>query len=127
MTRDDFAPRQNLILADGAPMQNGGAQTADEDVRIVDYKPERVTLSVRASTPGYVLLADSWYPGWVARVDGADAPIHRADYVFRAVQVSAGTHQIEFEYRPTSFYLGAAVSALALLVVVSILMSSRRA
>ncbi|MDE3088078.1 MAG: hypothetical protein KGJ80_01670, partial [Chloroflexota bacterium] len=37
MTKDDFQPAQALILADGAPMQNGGAQKSDEDVRIVDY------------------------------------------------------------------------------------------
>ncbi len=127
MTQDDFAPRESLILADGAAMQNGGAQLGSEDVRIVDYKPERVVLSVRASAPGYVLLADTWYPGWVARVDGAETPIRRADLIYRAVPVSAGAHQIEFEFRPTTLYVGAAVSALALLVVIGILFLSRRA
>jgi len=126
MTQDSFGPRQSLILADGAPMQAGGAQRTDEQVRIVDYKPEHVALSVQASAPGYVLLADAWYPGWVARVDGVAAPIHRADYLFRAVQVSAGAHQIEFEYRPTSLYVGAAISALALVGVIGIFTASRR-
>ena len=126
MTQDDFKPGQNLILADGAPMQNGGAPRADEQVRIVDYAPERVVLSVHASAPGYVLLADSWYPGWVAQVDGVDAPIRRADLIFRAVQVSAGTHEIVFEYRPTTFYFGAAVSALALVIVLGIFALSKR-
>ena len=135
MTRDDFKPQQDLILADGAPIPKGGPQPtqtseglprADEQVRIVDYAPERVVLSVRASAPGYVLLADAWYPGWVARVDGADAPIHRADLIFRAVQVSAGTHAIVFEYRPTTFYVGAAISALALLTAIGIFALSKR-
>ncbi len=135
MTQDDFKPQENLILADGTPMQNGGApptqtvgglQRADEQVRIVDYAPERVVLSVHASEPGYVLLADSWYPGWVAQVDGKAAPIQRADLIFRAVQVSAGTHEIVFEYRPTTFYFGAGVSALALLSVIGMFALSRR-
>ncbi|HEX7594627.1 MAG TPA: YfhO family protein, partial [Anaerolineae bacterium] len=125
MTQDTFAPLQSLILADGTPMQGEGAQRADEQVQIVDYQPERVVLSVHASAPGYVLLADAWYPGWAAKVDGVDAPIHRADYIFRAVAVSAGTHQIVFEYRPTTLYLGAAVSALALLIVIGIFAASR--
>ncbi len=94
---------------------------------MVDYQPARVVLSVHASAPGYVLLAQAGYPGGGALVDGADAPIHGADYIFRAVAVSAGTHQIVFEYRPTTLYLGAAISALALLIVIGIFAASRRA
>jgi hypothetical protein len=136
MTREDFKPLQDLILADGAPIREGGAQPtqtarglqrADEQVRLVDEQPERVVLSVRASAPGYLLLADAWYPGWIARVDGADTPIHRADLIFRAVPVSAGTHEIVFEYRPTTFYVGAALSAVGLLSVMGMLAQSRRA
>ncbi len=127
MTQDAFTPRQTLILADGAPMPGAGAQRANEQVQIVDYEPERVVLSVHASAPGYVLLSDAWYPGWTARLDGAAAPIHRADLIFRAVQVDAGVHQIVLEYRPTTFYVGAAVSALAVLVLIGIVLMSRRA
>lgn len=120
MTRDDFKPLQTLILADGEPMQNGGAQRADESVRIVEYQPERVALSVRASAEGYVLLADAWYPGWIARVDGVETPIRRADLIYRAVRVGAGEHRIEFEYRPMSFYLGVVVTLIAATVLVSV-------
>ena len=126
MKQDSFAPQQSLILADGAPMQAGGAQTADEAVRIVDYKPERVVLSVQASAPGYVLLADAWYPGWVAHLDGAEAPIRRADLIYRAVQVDSGAHEIVFEYRPTSLLVGAGISLLALLTLIGIVAVSRR-
>ncbi len=113
--REDFKPRESLVLASGAPLDAGGAQRADELVQIVSYQPERVMLSVHAQAEAYVLLADAWYPGWVARVDGVEAPIERADYIFRAVRVKAGTHRIEFEYRPTSLVLGAVISGLALL------------
>jgi hypothetical protein len=126
MSDDTFTPRETLLLADGAPMREGGAQRADEQVQITEYKPERVTLSVHASAPGYLLLADAWHPGWVARVDGVETPIRRADLIFRAVPVSAGTHQIEFEYKPMSLYIGAAVSALAALIVIGIFVASRR-
>ena len=103
------------MLADGAALQNGGAQLADESVRIDSYQPERVTLSVQAKSDAYLVLADAWYPGWVARVDGVETSIQRADYIFRAVRVSAGTHQIEFVYQPMSLYIGVAISLAALL------------
>jgi uncharacterized membrane protein YfhO len=117
IAKDTLLPLQTLFLADGTPVQNGGAQRADESVRIISYQPEHVTLAVQAQTDGYVLLADTWFPGWVARVDSVESPIQRGDYIFRAVRVSAGTHQIEMEYRPLSLYLGVAIGLGALIVL----------
>src|SRR5574341_2172097 len=122
MLRDDFKPLQTLILADGETIDAGRAQGADEFARIVQAQPERVVLNVRAMAEAYVLLADSWYPGWIARVDGVETPIQRADYIFRAVHVSPGAHQIEFEYRPSSLYLGAGISFIALTIVAAIIL-----
>lgn len=124
--REDFKPRESLVLTSGAPLDAGGAQRADESVQIVSYQPERVALSVRAQAEAYVLLTDAWYPGWVARVDGVETPIERADYIFRAVRVNAGTHRIEFEYRPASLVLGAVISGLALLGLAGVFVYSRR-
>ena len=59
-----------------------------------------------------LVLTDSYYPGWTAEVDGKAADILRADYVFRAVPLSAGRHTVVFKFRPASFLLGAAVSCL---------------
>ncbi len=112
--RADFKPAEQLYLAGGQLLNAGGAQRADESVRIVSYQPERVVLAVDAKTDAYVLLADAWYPGWVARVDGIETPVERADYIFRAVRVNAGTHQIEFEYRPMSLYVGIVLSVVGL-------------
>lgn len=126
ISRDDFKPFQQSVLAAGAPLQNGGAQLAGESVRIDNYQPERVTLSVQAQADAYLLLADAWYPGWVARVDGIETPIQRADYIFRAVRVSAGAHHIEFVYKPTAFYAGIIGSVTALLLLGGVLVWSRR-
>jgi hypothetical protein len=71
--------------------------------------PDRVTLDVELSTPGWVVLADTYYPGWTAEVDGAPTPIHPANLAFRAVGVAAGSHRVELQYRPASFQLGVAL------------------
>ncbi|MDH5506631.1 MAG: YfhO family protein [Anaerolineae bacterium] len=76
--------------------------------------PNRITVLVGAAAPGYLVLADVWYPGWRAYVNGQAQPVLRADYLFRAIQLPAGASQVEFVYRPTSFYAGAALTALAL-------------
>ncbi|MGE5262512.1 MAG: YfhO family protein [Acidobacteriota bacterium] len=124
--RSDFQPRETLVLAGGQALQAGGTQRGDESVQMVEYQDERVVLDVRASAEGYVVLTDAWFPGWVARLDGVQVPIQRADLIFRAVRVSPGEHHIEMEYHPSSLYLGGAVSLIALIVVGGIGLGSRR-
>jgi uncharacterized membrane protein YfhO len=47
-------------------------------------------------------------------VDGAQTEIYRADYVFRAVYLTAGSHEVKFAYQPDSFRCGVWISVLAL-------------
>jgi uncharacterized membrane protein YfhO len=68
--------------------------------------PNVVTVPVSLERPGWVVLADTYYPGWFAYVDGEPATLLRADYAFRAVGVGAGDHVVTFQYRPRSFYWG---------------------
>jgi uncharacterized membrane protein YfhO len=80
-----------------------------------------VTVNVDLPTPGFLVLTDSFYPGWQALVDGQESPLYRANSVVRAVYVPAGAHLVEFLYRPTDFYAGAAVSGTAWMVCLVIL------
>jgi hypothetical protein len=60
-------------------------------------------------------------------VDGAPAPVLRAEYMFRAVAVSRGEHGIEFRYRPRSLWGGLLASMAGLAVVAALLIADRRA
>jgi len=125
MRQNDFKPAETLLLANGPPLRTGGAQRADEAAKIVNYEPERVVLSAHASADAYLVLADAWFPDWIARVDGVEVPLYRADLMFRAVRLSPGDHQVEFEYRPISLYAGAVISAIALVIVGAIFVWTR--
>jgi uncharacterized membrane protein YfhO len=74
-----------------------------------------VSVDVDARRPGHLVLADTYYPGWKAKVDGREQPIRAANASFRAVRVPAGRHVVEFAYEPLSFRAGAAISALSVL------------
>ena len=71
---------------------------------------DRVRLDVELSAPGYAVLVDAFDPGWRATVDGAEAPVLRANVGFRAVPVGAGRHAVELLYRPRALLLGLAIT-----------------
>jgi len=86
----------------------------ETNLRILAESPNLVTIDTRTGKDGWLLLADTWYPGWEARIDGVLAPVHRGNYLFRTVHLPAGNHRVVFEYRPKSFYSGALITSLIL-------------
>jgi hypothetical protein len=80
--------------------------------RIRDYRANRVTIDVPDGTAGYLLLADVWYPGWRCRIDGELTHVWRADFLFRAVALSAGAHEVVFSFEPESYSRGRAISGI---------------
>lgn len=87
-----------------------------DQVVIGTYTPNRVKLTASMACKGMVILADTWFPGWQATVDGQEVPIYEAYAFVRGVVVDAGAHSVEFVYRPRSVILGALLTLLAALV-----------
>jgi hypothetical protein len=98
---------QSVVLA-GAPLAEG------ERAEIVRYDPDHATVRIQAREPRYLVLTDSYYPGWRAWIDGREVEVERANYLFRAVRVPAGEHTVEWRYQPTSLLVGGIASAVAL-------------
>lgn len=98
----------------------------DEDVTLVDSgDPDRVELVASLARPGWVVLADTFYPGWSATIDGVATPIHPADLLFRAVFVPTGTHRIVFHYDAPAFHIGLALAAIGLALSAFLLARAR--
>jgi len=120
--RPDFDPRSEVLLREppGLAAPEGPRPTADDEVEVVAYRPNRVQLRADAPEESILVLADSNFPGWEARVNGAPAPILDAYHVLRAVRVPAGSSEIEFVYRPPAFRLGASASGASALLGLAI-------
>jgi hypothetical protein len=115
----NFDPSSTVILPDAPTAQAAGnGIAATRPATITTYSPERVLLT--ADGPGTLLLTDAYYPGWTATIDGAAAPIQRADIMFRALSLPAGQHRVEFRYSPLSVWVGFAISALTLSALLAI-------
>lgn len=108
-------PRAQLYACQPAAQPEAGpaCPRLADGASITASRANAVQVAVQAPQGGWLLLADTWYPGWQARVDGVRAPVQPAYGVFRAVQLPAGAQQVEFVYRPLSFWAGALLSLLA--------------
>jgi hypothetical protein len=85
-------------------------EMGESSVELIVSNPNEVTLQVQADSPGYLFAADAWYPGWQAQVDGELTQIYKANYLFRAVRVPDGRHEVTFVYRPIWFTVGMVAS-----------------
>jgi Bacterial membrane protein YfhO len=113
----DFDPQQQVILEVGAGDEGTPCRTPPAVALLPSADPNQVALSVKFAEPGFLVLADTFYPGWQARVDGEWVPLVRANYAFRAVRLEPGSHRVDFAYRPLSFLAGAALSVLTCLAL----------
>ena len=121
MIHQPFQPDQEVILADdatthptGLVADRGGQGTAT----ITSYATGTVRIHTLATADAWLVLSDTYYPGWVASVDGEPTSVLRGDVLFRVVPVPAGEHDVEFRFEPASVKLGLAMSLGALLLVV---------
>src|SRR5262249_20723181 len=118
LTKTDF--RQTVLLEDYEAGKEAPLRRGEHTARIRSYQPNRVELEVKGDAPGYLVLADPWYPGWTCTVDGAPARVYRANYLFRAVAVGPGTHEVVFRFEPASYRLGKRVTLGTLALVTAL-------
>jgi hypothetical protein len=92
--------------------------TASDLAKIDKESPEYVHIKVQTNAPRLLVLADSYYPGWKATLDGKDAYIYRANMLYRAVAVPKGQHVIEFRLEPDSERWGTLLWSLGVVAII---------
>jgi hypothetical protein len=109
----DFAPERRVELAGAGPCDSAPDSPAAADVTAPDSDGGRYL--VRSAGGGWLVLAQSLYPGWQAEVNGQPAPIERANGMFMAVRVPAGESEVRLMYRPSWAVPGVVLSTAGLL------------
>jgi hypothetical protein len=111
-------PRRGTVPPNEA-LPASGAEGAG-DTAIVHDEAEQIAVRVDAALPAVLVVRDTYYPGWTATVDGEPAPLWRADYLFRAVPVPAGSHVVELRFHSRALARGLQVSLLALVLTAAL-------
>jgi len=103
-----FRPYQQVVLEEepGVRLVPSRGRRGKEWVRTDTYESDRMTLLVRASRPGHLVLSHVYYPGWRAYIDGVERRVLRANQAFRALPIESGTHRVAMVYKPFSFRVG---------------------
>src|SRR3989344_1824511 len=126
MQSDDFDPNQQVILEEKIEL----SKTTPDDSYIneLPYNIEwvmdnnsEVRLNVTSKFDGILVLADTYYPGWTAYIDGAKTFLYHANLNQRAILVPKGNHTVRFRYESSYFRIGALISLVANITVIVIL------
>jgi hypothetical protein len=83
----------------------------------VHYEQGQIQVAWQMGRPGMLRVLESWAPGWRATVNGADAPVLRADFLFMGVPVPEGPCEVVLTYRPSSVRDGAIASGVGLVAL----------
>ena len=71
---------------------------------------------ITTATDTVVTLKELMYPGWQVAVDGVAVEAAATSDVFRSVQVPAGSHTVQWNFRPVSLTIGMWGSMLFVLI-----------
>lgn len=115
-----YNPKTQTLVEGGVPLSDPA------HIEPVPVRYERVSnheyryFIPPTTTPSYLYVADSFFPGWTAYIDGASVNIIAANYIFRAVYIQPGGERVvTMRYVPRMFYEGAAISVVSLIIIVS--------
>lgn len=109
-----FDPRRLVLLP---PETRGLVSVTNQTqarVTLKHFEAQRVEVEVDATAPSLVVMAQTFYHCWRARIDGQPTRLLRANYAFQAVEVPQGKHVVRLDYRDYAFYTGAVISGLTL-------------
>lgn len=114
MRLDDFNPQTTVILENN--LQEKFAALNRQEVVFLKDTSEKLLIETNAESKAVLVLADSYYPGWQASIDGKKTEIHPANINQRAIIVPEGKHKIQLVYAPKSFKLGALISGFSFII-----------
>jgi uncharacterized membrane protein YfhO len=111
LTSDDFVATQEAYISfSGENMTEKGTATVLQK----KLDPQELIFSVTTDQPGLFVLTDTYFPGWMATVNGEKVDILRTNWAFRGINIPKGTSEIKFIYDSHAVRYGALISLASL-------------
>jgi hypothetical protein len=122
ITDPTFDYRSSVILEEEPEISSAPEDTSTPlGVASID-KDEINSMTVKAvlSQPGFLILSENHYPSWKVYVDEKPDKIYRANYLFRAVYLDEGEHQVRFVFDSATYRLGKTSTLLTSVLLLAI-------
>ncbi|MBC8285368.1 MAG: YfhO family protein [Nitrospinae bacterium] len=120
-----FDPLKQVLLTESVVVNK--KENFSGQVEELRYSPNGVKVKTNQNGEGFLVLLDTFFPGWEVMVDGNSQSIYRANYFYRAVKLGPGNHNIEFSYTPVGLKMGLYISVCGLLLILFIYFKSASA
>ena len=114
-----FDLRRKTALIGQAPKLEA-CEGLGEAAAVNERKPTLVEIDATLNCSGMLILADTYFPGWSATLDGRPARIWEADGALLVVVAPCGAHRIVMQYRPRSVWLGLGMTLLGIAGVIAL-------
>jgi hypothetical protein len=115
-------PHVTAIAAGDAKSQQQSYPSGAASARITAVDDGRFVVDVSSERGGFLVLSETYYPGWRARIDGAPASVQRADFSLMSTSVPAGTHTVQFEFVSNVQRAGTVLSVAGLIVCAGLIL-----
>ena len=90
------------------------AKDSTATINLVAYQPNHLKYVSNNSKNGFGVFSEMYYKnGWIATIDGKEAPIYNVNYVLRALEIPAGKHTIEFKFEPQVVKTGSSIALIS--------------
>lgn len=117
LSSSGFNPRYTAVVE--APLAGPAPSAELSDLgpaEVLERTATHVRIQASSEADCVLVLADAYYPGWKATVDGEPVEVFPVNHAFRGILMPEGKHMVKFRYAPVSFVVGLTISSCALLV-----------
>jgi hypothetical protein len=88
-------------------------------IKLIQNNNDEIKYESNAATNQFAVFSEIYYPsGWLAYIDGKEAPYCRTDYALRGLAIPAGKHNIEFIFDPASVRVGEGITRYSYFVAI---------
>lgn len=122
----NFNPKDTAVVDESFKSMITNYVPADSNsfIKQTAFDNDTIHYSSNATNNQIAIFSEIYYKDWHAYIDGKPAPIFKANYVLRGLQVPAGKHEIIFIFEPASFYLGKKVASTSMILLLLIVFGS---
>lgn len=97
-----------------------------EPLENITFGTNKIKGTIDLSRDKILCMSIPYSKGWRANVDGEQTEILRGNYMFMAIPLSAGYHQIELNYCTPGLKVGVFVSAISFVILLGLLFKERK-